>query len=433
MHYDLSSNDRMNFLAKSIDNNASMYAKAIVRAVIARQENVNILYDARVDFSYKSDNVMKEVTHDYGRIVLAARVLEIKDVANLLNTLPSKVIDMKDLSAISIDGNPDSSVLHLASKMHYVMLFNEWAVRYFHYSGNPNVHIRAAHDPLIKVGLPTYPNLFEATQAFLGLEQKPNSNSPFGIRFILPDYRARINVLEITDNKIKMSVEGRDLNLKELVAKFFCKKGQKQNFTPEDMSMGQDGIVGFDAPFIPDEVDAYLVEKRSDDSIDYRMYGSYYTSYHEGLIVRTSAEHVLSLLDKGEGINIEFKENLNTDEFLESVVAFANTDGGSIIVGIDREGRVVGFYDDFDRAEKKIRGMVSGKCEPHIEVRVESVELQDKPVVLVHVPRGTDKPYILRNKAPYIRKGEDDVPMTRHDLDRTNEEKQSGRHRQEFI
>jgi len=48
------------------------------------------------------------------------------------------------------------------------------------------------------------------------------------------------------------------------------------------------------------------------------------------------------LLSNGEGLTIEFKSSFNT-EVVETLVAFANTSGGSVLVGISNDLKLIGF------------------------------------------------------------------------------------------
>ena len=49
-------------------------------------------------------------------------------------------------------------------------------------------------------------------------------------------------------------------------------------------------------------------------------------------------------LTAGEGTQVEFKERYNS-RVIESLVAFANTSGGQVLIGVDDRGRVIGLAD----------------------------------------------------------------------------------------
>lgn len=49
-----------------------------------------------------------------------------------------------------------------------------------------------------------------------------------------------------------------------------------------------------------------------------------------------------SIIKKGENQNVEFKSTFNM-EVVETLVAFANTKGGSVYIGINDSGKIVGI------------------------------------------------------------------------------------------
>lgn len=54
-----------------------------------------------------------------------------------------------------------------------------------------------------------------------------------------------------------------------------------------------------------------------------------------------SGTNIQKLIQAGESDTIEFKLSFN-DETIETVVAFSNTSGGSVFIGIDDNGKFVG-------------------------------------------------------------------------------------------
>ena len=51
---------------------------------------------------------------------------------------------------------------------------------------------------------------------------------------------------------------------------------------------------------------------------------------------------ILDILKKGESETVEFKAGFNKETII-SLVSFANTKGGKVIVGVDNKGRVTGI------------------------------------------------------------------------------------------
>jgi|GEM_PF-2686306 len=415
MHNNGSKDETWNLLIKKITSHLSVYKKVVIRIVLFRKEGNLVFYYGRIDFPYRTDVIIgQDVTYDYGNVMLIKRYV---DVADFLQMVSSKKITILSMPIIDLNDGFQEGWDQMCSKSHEMSLYSEWPTTSFRYFGNNQGQSNYVYDTLVKVGLPTYPSMYDASQSFLELDKKPDFNSNPGIQILVPNYNARINMLEIEDNHIKVSVEKREIEYEMLVMKLFC-KGHKDDFTSSDIELDKNGIISVNLSFIPDEVHAYLMDKKSGDVVDYRTYGPYARDTSEGIIVRTSQESIESFLVNGEGQTVEFKKELSS-EFLETIVSFANTNDGTILLGVDNRNRVVGFFDDFDKVHKKIRGMISGNCEPsNIETIIEQKEVDHRQIIIVKVKEGNEKPYILREKGPYIRIDEKDVIMSRFDLDR---------------
>jgi Predicted transcriptional regulator containing an HTH domain and an uncharacterized domain shared with the mammalian protein Schlafen len=55
-------------------------------------------------------------------------------------------------------------------------------------------------------------------------------------------------------------------------------------------------------------------------------------------------EELSLILQEGENYKIEFKENVNSD-LSKEIVAFANSSGGRIFVGVNDNSKVIGIKD----------------------------------------------------------------------------------------
>lgn len=116
-----------------------------------------------------------------------------------------------------------------------------------------------------------------------------------------------------------------------------------------------------------------------------------------------TAIEVRELINKGEGFHLEFKEEGVTSESLKkSIVGFANTDGGKIIVGVNNDGTVVGVNDP-DRKMLEIENVAYNQCQPPITILQETVVIDDKVVIVVNVPKGIQRPYSTNDGKYYIR------------------------------
>ncbi len=113
--------------------------------------------------------------------------------------------------------------------------------------------------------------------------------------------------------------------------------------------------------------------------------------------------------------DVEFKTSLPKDvlNWMKTVCAFANGNGGSVYMGVDDKGRIVGVKEGelesmLDSISQKINDTVSPKVCHEESV----VDIDGKPVIRVRVASGALKPYSLKNGSVFIRKGRSTICAT---------------------
>ena len=112
--------------------------------------------------------------------------------------------------------------------------------------------------------------------------------------------------------------------------------------------------------------------------------------------------------------NIEFKSQF-TEEIYKEVIAFANTDGGIVYVGIDNDGNAIGLAD-VDQEYTRITNGIRDAIMPDVTMFVRFT-IQDNKIVRIAVSEGTNKPYYLKGKGlkpsgVYVRQGTSSVPAS---------------------
>ena len=118
-----------------------------------------------------------------------------------------------------------------------------------------------------------------------------------------------------------------------------------------------------------------------------------------------------------ENKTTEFKREY-TDNLKYAVVAFANTDGGKVYIGINDDGSVQGVKDT-DGTMLRITNMIRDVVCPDVTMFTECAveEIDGQPIIVVNVQRGTARPYYLSGKGVrpegvYIRQGASSVPAS---------------------
>ena len=100
-----------------------------------------------------------------------------------------------------------------------------------------------------------------------------------------------------------------------------------------------------------------------------------------------------------ENLHTEFKQwPVQPDDLAAALVAFANTDGGQLVLGVN-EGRSIQGVADRDRAMQFIDNVAVNNCEPPVTVIQESV----LSTVVVNVPKGDERPYRTNRGVYYVR------------------------------
>lgn len=112
---------------------------------------------------------------------------------------------------------------------------------------------------------------------------------------------------------------------------------------------------------------------------------------------------------------LELKEQINVD-FKKEVIAFANTDGGEIYVGVARDGSITGV-ENAEAEMEKISNMIRDGIKPDLTsyTSIERIEEAGKALIRVSISRGLKRPYHLTDKGlkpagVFVRHGVSSVP-----------------------
>lgn len=106
------------------------------------------------------------------------------------------------------------------------------------------------------------------------------------------------------------------------------------------------------------------------------------------------------------------------DEVKKEIIAFANSDGGKLYIGVRDDGTVVGV-DDPDGTALQVSNMVRDSIKPDVTMflHYKTIEEDGKKIIEINVQRGTDRPYYIAKKGMrpegvYVRQGYSSVPAT---------------------
>ncbi|MBI4648184.1 MAG: putative DNA binding domain-containing protein [Bacteroidia bacterium] len=120
------------------------------------------------------------------------------------------------------------------------------------------------------------------------------------------------------------------------------------------------------------------------------------------------------ILGKGEDGRHQFKSNItNAESLAGEMVAFANSKGGIIIIGVDDTGKVIGLTSkDIQRLNQLIANTATNNVKNPINPVTENIKIKDKVIIVVHISEGTDKPYMDNNGIIWVKCGSDKRRVT---------------------
>lgn len=119
---------------------------------------------------------------------------------------------------------------------------------------------------------------------------------------------------------------------------------------------------------------------------------------------KMTQNELMETISNGENSYIEFKEeNIRAKDLAEEIVAFANSEGGIILIGISDDGDIMGVKDK--KIEEKIMNICRNNCIPNIIPIYNEFILSDKRVSVIDIPKGLNKPYYTVDHKYYIRVG----------------------------
>lgn len=168
----------------------------------------------------------------------------------------------------------------------------------------------------------------------------------------------------------------------------------------------------------------WIVLSRDRTVLDYRQLvpPGVYGPRVDNLTVEVAASTRLEqLISGGEGDTTEFKlqvSGVNTDRLLRTVAAFANGEGGVLLIGVDDNGTVVGVSQSVGEEKDRITNMIRSTITPEPPIRLEDGKVNGKDIVAVRVDKGMSPPYGLLPEPPkfYVRRGATTFPARQEEI-----------------
>jgi predicted HTH transcriptional regulator len=140
------------------------------------------------------------------------------------------------------------------------------------------------------------------------------------------------------------------------------------------------------------------------------------------LSAKKDSEYISLLIMQSEGETLDFKQNIsNSEKIAKTLVAFANTSGGKIVIGVSDRKEIIGIDEHeevfmIERASEKY-------CQPPVPIYFElylhenynyDTEMtEEKYILVVNVPKSSQKHFLLNKNGDltsYIRIDDRSIP-----------------------
>ena len=404
-----------------INKRKDIYKSASVITILSKDKDSWRNVFTKITLSDKDTVFSKKV--EYSNFVVNKISININDFFIMLNDLVNdKKLKIMNCPEVQITGTfeEDNYWHNLPSNEEFFK--NKWPANNYIFHPEHQYSVPLPKGPILSVDFPHFLDVYSAMKYYTDIDAR---NFLGRIFILLPNYQVKIDQLTIGSEHIDFKFIINGIKQEELIGKLYCEK--EKLIKTEDFLIDENPKK-IDVGFIPDIISFYLLKKDGEIQDFRRIYLNWPSSPSNDVIIAVKEGEVLTMIKQGENQHIEFKKELNNKdkgEFVESVVAFANGKGGAILIGVDDNSNIIGFYPD--KIEEQIINMVRSRCDPFIEPEIKVVKIDEKPIIVVTINEGENKPYTLRDKGVYVRSGSTDRIASRIELDEFYEEKKTNK------
>jgi len=413
----------VNEIIQILDQRKMIYGSARIKTALCKHQDVWKNVVTRIELLHKDEEEPKDRKLGYPNLFMSDSTATIESLTNLINEVVTKgILAIKGCPAVQIEGNMRREEYFIDLRSNDDVFKFEWPANcYFFYArdsfkGYPPV------GPFVTLDQPPFPDGYCAVRSIVGLDISRYSQFQGAIIFLLPKYEARIEEVKLSAKEMSIRISAKEATANEVIGKVYYEGKQGQNIG-HDIVFDEESK-SFPLEFTPDNFDVYLLSRKTGKLVDYRRINLRWPTLQRDVTIEVTVDEILELIRRGENDRVEFKQGIaKTDEFVETVVAFSNTSGGTILVGVSDHSDIVGIGET--KPEETVRNVLRSHCEPPVEPDVKSTLIDQRPILVVQIKEGENKPYTFRGKGVYVRSGSTDRIATRDELDEIYERKKS--------
>ena len=375
-----------------------------------------------------ADEILDEViVSDYGAYIFVRMLMSGWDLCSLLQEIGRQDGTKFDVAGrfkgVSCPWSPSSMQYEferLSRGQWYGFQRRNYPARFYQaYQDVERAQSSGEEKELNGPGLPFFRSLEEAETFYLFGSVLETANPVRRVlQIVIDDKRAWIERISVGDAGLQILIKGNFAEMCEVKL-----SGKRPGFVGV-VSAVEAMRTGISLETLPAELHVCLSMGR--EIVDQRFISEQASMYSptEGVSYerdeQVSIEGIIRL--RGESIHHDYKETF-TQKIFATVCAFANTEGGSVLIGIDDCGNVIGV-DEPDKTRLKIENFLEDHAIGTIDRRYVFHELQgaegrEVVVLELSVREAQTKPVAIRDKDKekyYVRRDGSNRPMKREDI-----------------
>jgi hypothetical protein len=326
--------------------------------------------------------------------------------------LTSKKIRIASLT-MALDAEPSASYERRDSNSQSIFQTLAWPTREWtlHLTDNP---IQDAQQELVAAGMPAFINFDQAAAAHFQPPKRLNRNFS-GRQAIIrhQDERARLEHVLIRPTEILATVSGTRLRGMTVTIggydgprRVLAARTRKVRLPlPEGITPG-----------------AWLALHHDNELIDRRILDPNWGA--TGVDIEVAPEtRVEALINGGECDTVEFKREIppQPQRLMRTIAAFANGGGGTMLLGVQDDGEILGLkVKDARAAADRLTNLITDTARPLPDFRAETIKAAGRWIIALTVEPGPQPPYGVggdnRDTRYYIRRAATTFPASPEDL-----------------
>lgn len=396
------------------------YSGGVCRVAMTRQNGVMRFTEGCLIF--QREKVACVPKTDYGEVLFLEEWVE--PLTEAINFLPPFLSGQRSVAGQKVTTQFTRTDWHHQDVVDFVLTgWREWRFLSRADFLDRNENFPLTQEPLTRKGLVPYLNTGHAIADRLYRNKKWGSiSSPNQGQFmtILPETRARLLTGEWRPGLLHIEIES-NIALAALELQVLIDLPSRRE---NRLISLQDGTAEEVVPLDAESINIFLVHD-SGECLSRGHLPAVFSSFGPQKPTQEIYQRILAEISNGENDHVEYKvfvepRNIKEREIIKATIAFANTLGGRIYVGVEDDGTLQGenllcatYHAPPDKARAALiahfQSLIVENVKPVPTLKIDIFDVKQQPVLVISVEAGSRKPYSNKSHEVWIRKGANDM------------------------